>query len=480
MDVILNAWMWLRWPALIFWLAFNAWCFWRLSRGQFSANNLLALLIVDGLIVGVVIGDWLYYMSEVEVTKDHWSYVAGNLLLIRPLKLLIVPIVFVSVLVGVTSIGNPSKLGVVGGSTVLYYVATMLISVTIGTTLVSTFQPGDISDEDRLALQERGQTEYQGSDVEALAQASEEDETTLGEVFLGLIDQLIPRNVISDMAEMNTLGIIVWSLMLGLALAAGGETTAPAVRFFEALFDGIMRLVMIVIWITPVGVALLMIYTVGSIGLVNLLGPISWYVFVVLLGLLIHGTVILPLILYLFTRQNPYRFMWQMRKALMTAFGTDSSSATLPVTIETAEREGGCSKRAANFVLPLGSTINMDGTALYEAVAVVFLFQLYGIDLQFDQLLVVVVTATLAAVGAAGVPSAGLVMMIIVITAVNKSLAGTDVPALPLAAIGVIIGIDRIVDMCRTTVNVWGDAVGAKIITRIAPDVEEEKAKALA
>jgi Na+/H+-dicarboxylate symporter len=157
-----------------------------------------------------------------------------------------------------------------------------------------------------------------------------------------------------------------------------------------------------------------------------------------------------------------------MKPALLTAFGTDSSSATLPVTIETAIDEAECSENASNFVLPLGSTINMDGTALYEAVAVVFLFQLYGIDLEFSQLVLVVITATLAAVGAAGIPSAGLVTMVIVIAAVNGSL-GEGVQ-LPIAAIGVILGVDRILDMCRTTVNVWGDAVGARIMTRIAPD----------
>ena len=162
--------------------------------------------------------------------------------------------------------------------------------------------------------------------------------------------------------------------------------------------------------------------------------------------------------------------MWQMKRALMTAVGTDSSSATLPVTIDAAEGEGGCSKRAANFVLPLGATINMDGTALYEAVAVVFLFQLFGIQLEFGQLVIVVITATLAAIGAAGIPSAGLVTMVIVISAVNMNLTGSPDGPLPVAAIGIIIGVDRILDMCRTAVNVWGDAVGAKIITRIAPD----------
>jgi Na+/H+-dicarboxylate symporter len=212
-----------------------------------------------------------------------------------------------------------------------------------------------------------------------------------------------------------------------------------------------------------------MTYTVGQIGYQALLGPLSKYLAVVLAGLAIHGFIVLSAILFLFTRKNPFRFMWQMRKALMTAFGTDSSSATLPVTLQTAEHEGGCSKRAANFVLPLGSTVNMDGTALYEAVAVVFLFQLYGIDLGLLELIVVVITATLAAIGAAGIPSAGLVMMVIVINAVNTSLGNPD-KALPLAAIGVIIGVDRVVDMCRTTINVWGDCVGAKIITRMAPD----------
>jgi Na+/H+-dicarboxylate symporter len=159
-----------------------------------------------------------------------------------------------------------------------------------------------------------------------------------------------------------------------------------------------------------------------------------------------------------------------MKDALMTAFGTDSSSATLPVTIETSQREGGVSKKSAEFVLPLGATVNMDGTALYEAVAVVFLFQCFGIELGMTELLIIVFTATLAAVGAAGIPSAGLVTMVIVVEAVNGSLGGDKV--LPLAAIGIILGIDRILDMCRTTVNVWGDAVGAKIITRIAPDDE--------
>jgi solute carrier family 1 (high affinity glutamate transporter) protein 1 len=233
-----------------------------------------------------------------------------------------------------------------------------------------------------------------------------------------------------------------------------------------------------VIWLTPIGVFLLVAGTVGRIGLGELLGPLSRYMATVLVGLAIHAFIVLPLVLRLFAGGNPYRFMWRMKRALLTAFGTDSSSATLPVTIETAQEEAGCSRRASGFVLPLGSTINMDGTALYEAVAVVFLFQFFGIDLSFTELVVVVITATLAAIGAAGIPSAGLVTMVIVITAVNTSLAGRGAEALPLSAIGILLGVDRILDMCRTTVNVWGDAVGAKIITRIAPDEEPGDAPA--
>ncbi|NOX58486.1 MAG: dicarboxylate/amino acid:cation symporter, partial [Planctomycetes bacterium] len=172
-------------------------------------------------------------------------------------------------------------------------------------------------------------------------------------------------------------------------------------------------------------------------------------------------------ILWIFGRTNPFRFMFQIRQALLTALATDSSSATLPVTIECVTKYGGVGKQTAGFVLPLGSTINMDGTALYEAVAAVFLAQAFGVDLSMTQLVIVAVTATLAAVGAAGIPSAGLVTLVIVIDAVNGSLGTT---AIPVAGIGLILGFDRIIDMFRTVANVWGDAVGAKIIDRLAKD----------
>ncbi len=438
-----------------------------------KARNIQSLLIFLGLVLGAVVGQWFLFDAStgIGIPLDHWTKTAGDIVLIRPLKLIIIPIVLVSVVVGVTSIGDPAKLGVVGGATVLYFITTMLIAVVIGTALVTTFQPGEVDGATRTRLVQEAPQNYEASELRAdIDEARRQKTTNLGEAFLHVLRQLVPDNIVVEMADGRTLGVIVFALLLGLALAAGGEVTAPAVRVFEGLFDAILRLVQWIVWLAPAGVFFLVAWTVGRIGFADLVGPLGKYIAVVLAGLVVHGVLVLPAVLFLFSRADPFRFLWQMRRALMTALGTASSSATLPVTIECAETEGGCSRRAANFVLPLGSNINMDGTALYQAVAVVFLFQLYGIELGFGPLLVVVITATLAAIGAAGIPSAGLVMMVIVINAVNTSLGGTEEP-LPLQAIGVIIGVDRFVDMCRTTVNVWGDAVGAKIITKLAPDL---------
>jgi len=283
-----------------------------------------------------------------------------------------------------------------------------------------------------------------------------------------IIQQLIPENPVAAAASGQILPLIAFSIILGIALTVIGPRGRPLLDVFDALFAAVMKLVDWILWLAPIGVFALVVWTVARLGAEQLLGPLAMYMFVVVLGLAIHAFVVLPAVLWLFGRANPYRFMHQMRQALMTAFGTDSSSATLPVTLETAVKEGGCSKQAAGFVLPLGATVNMDGTALYEAVAVVFLFQAYGIALGPTELAIIVITATLAAVGAAGIPSAGLVTMVIVVEAVNSSLGGDK--HLPLVAVGIILGVDRILDMCRTTVNVWGDAVGAKIITRLAPD----------
>ncbi len=444
-------------------------------------GNLLTVLILLGLLLGAGVGEILYQtIGHEDPDALNALSAAGDLVLIRPLMLMIIPLIFVSVVVAVTSLGDPSKLGLIGGSTILYYFCTMLVAVILGATVVSVIQPGvGLDPEITEGLRAEGEQRLE-RDAELQARMADAEDMGLGGAWMNILEQLIPTNIVEEMSETRPLGVIVFALLFGLALAAAGHRAEPAVQFFNAAFSGMMRLVLWIIWLTPIGVFLLVAWTVGRIGLIELVGPLSWYIGAVVFGLALHMFLVLPAVMYLLTKQNPYRFFWQMRKATMTAFGTSSSAATLPVALQTAEDEGGCSKKSANFVMPLGSTINMDGTALYEAVAVVFLFQLFGIDLSFAELVIVVITATLAAVGAAGIPSAGLVTMVIVVTAVNTSLSGQpDSPTLPIAAIGIILGVDRILDMCRTATNVWGDAVGAKVMTRLAPDTEEELEEAL-
>ncbi len=425
------------------------------------STNILTFLILLGLFAGALVGEFaLYDTTGSNVANLQWLKEVGNLILIRPLKVLIVPLILFSVISGITRIGDPAKLGIVGLSTLVYYLATMFMAVTLGTMLVTWISPGNLPTEVQQAL-------IQTSEVTTTIQQAPRE---LSSAWLNILYQVIPINIFKDMVNGQPLGIIVFAIAFGLAITAGGEKTKSIREVCNATFEGLMILVRWVIWLTPIGVFFLVAWTVGKIGFNSIKGPLGWYMATVLIGLAIHGFIILPLVLFTFSGKNPFQFMWRMKRAIFTAIGTDSSSATLPVTIDTAEGEGNCSKRASNFVLPLGATINMDGTALYEAVAVVFLFQLFGIDLEFGQLLVVVITATLAAIGAAGIPSAGLVTMVIVISAVNMNLSGSADGPLPVAAIGIIIGVDRILDMCRTAVNVWGDAVGAKIITRLAPD----------
>lgn len=445
-------------------------------------HKLLNTLIFIGLLAGVIVG-WLLYRHYGSLNLDskelaarvQWLFDAGDLILIRPLKMLIIPLVFTSVVVGITSIGDPSRLGLIGSSTLVYYFATMLLAAVLGVTLVTAFQPGEGVSQ-KVNLQEVEQR-YAESD-DSPRKVIEDSPRDLGSVWMNILRQMIPDNVLSAAVNVQPLPVITFSILFGLALGFLGESVKPATEFFEALFRAVMQLVGWVLWLTPIGVFLLVSWTIARLG-GEAVAAVGKYMLIVFVGLVIHGFLTLPVVLLIFGRINPYRFMWRMRPALVTAFGTDSSSATLPVTIRTAENEGECSKKASGFVLPLGSTINMDGTALYEAVAVIFLFQVYGIELGFEAVAVVALTATLAAVGAAGIPSAGLVTMVIVIEAVNTTLAGTSHPALPLAAVGLIFGVDRILDMCRTTINVWGDAVGAKIITRIAPDEVEQKQTAL-
>jgi Na+/H+-dicarboxylate symporter len=419
---------------------------------------------VAALLVGMVVGEVLHKNGAQGVVGAF--SVAGDLMLVRPLMMLVLPLIFTSVVAGITSLGDPSRLGKLGLATSAYFLGSMLVAATLGASLVTLVGPGfGLSPDDVAALTKSGIERFEAAPK--LTQAVAAGEQGLGAAWLQIARQMLPANPFAAMAEGQPLGMIVFAIVLGIAMALCGDACDSAMRVLNGLNEALLRAVGWVMWIVPVGAFLLVASSVGRVGLRELLGPLGMYMAVVIGGLVVHMFVILPALQFVLGGGNPFRFMWRMREALATAFATASSSATLPVTIRVCETEGGCSRRATRFCAPLGATLNMDGTALYEAVAVVFLFQLYGVQLSMGELAVVVATATLAAVGAAGIPSAGLVTMVIVITAVNASLGSVK---LPVGALGLVSGVDRLLDMCRTTVNVWGDMGAARVMTRLAPD----------
>jgi Na+/H+-dicarboxylate symporter len=354
---------------------------------------------------------------------------------VKLLKMLIVPLIVASMVTGVARVGDIRKLGGLGARTVAYYLTTTFAAVLVGLVLVVIVRPG-----------------VGGSAFGAQAPEAVETQVTVSSILLSLV----PENPIKAAAEGQILPLIVFSLLLGAVLTTLGERAKPLTSFFESLNAAMMKLTEWVIKLTPIGVYALIAAVVASTG-PSIFANMGKYMACVVVGLAVHSVVTLPLLLKLGGGASPKRYAGAVAPALTTAFSTASSSATLPLTIECVEENGKVPPRVASFVLPLGATINMDGTALYESVAAVFIAQLYGIDLSMGQLVLVFLTATLAAIGAAGIPSAGLVTMAIVLSAVG----------LPLHGIGMIIAVDRILDMFRTMVNVWGDAVGCVVVNRL-------------
>ena len=433
---------------------------------------LLTTLIMAGLVAGTIVG-WLLHDPDFRITMSdnqhaHATavtifYFLGNTIFLGLLKMLVIPLIATSVIVGVTSVGDFRQLGKIGSVTLVYYVSTMLIAATIGLVLVTWIRPGE-----RITAEQREEARHTYESSEQIIEDIAKGPQGIIGAMHNLVKQIIPRNIIGAASAGKALPVIFFSMLLAVVLTTMGDRGRIVTELITALFEAIMKLVQAVIWLTPIGVFALLAWTVARIGLSVFFDAIGTYMFTVLAGLAIHAFIVIPAVCWLAARSNPFKLFLAMREALLTAMGTDSSSATLPVTMECATKNAGISKKSAGFVLPLGSTINMDGTALYEAVAVVFLAQAYGIHLDLTTLILVAITATFAAIGAAGIPSAGLVTMVIVVETVNGALAGMPgSPSLPVASIGLIVGVDRILDMCRTTVNVWGDAVGAKLVDRV-------------
>lgn len=395
--------------------------------------------IVYGIAAAVLLGAVLRGQLDPDGFLLAANAFVGDIFL-RLLKMIIVPLVLSSVVVGISSI-DVKNLGRLGAKTLLFYVSTTSLAVVVGLLAVNFVRPGD-----GVAIE----TDY----------VPPVEPAPLSEVFLNIV----PVNPFAVMAEsFDLLSVIFFSILLGVAVAAVGEPAAPVRRFFAGLEAVMMRITDWVMKLAPIGIFALLFELVLSTG-ADVVGDLARYMGTVLGALLFHGLVTLPALLWLFARISPLQMFRALSPALLTAFSTASSSSTLPVTIESCERRAGVDGKVASFVLPLGATVNMDGTALYEAVAAIFIAQAFGIVLDPGQQVVVFLTATLAAIGAAGVPSAGLVTMIIVLEAVG----------LPLEGIGLLVAVDRVLDMTRTTVNVWGDACGAAVIAASEDRLDRE------
>lgn len=364
-------------------------------------------------------------------------------LFIAALKMLVVPVIATSLIVGVTSIGDVSRVGKMGSRATAYYLSTTGLAAILGLTLVNLIQPGVGADLGAAAMTEAA---TRGADL------------TLG----GFVSDFLVRSVRNPFAALaggDVLSIILFCLLFGGALVSLGDAAKPVVDFFRVLDKAVMRMIEWVMWLAAPGVFVLLFGALSQGG-VEALSSLARYCITVIAALLIHGFVILPLIVKFIGGRSPIEWLRGIRPAMAVALSTSSSSATLPVTIEACEKNLDVPRPVASFVLPLGATMNMDGTALYEAIAAMFVAQAYGIDLTLGQQFLVFFTASAASVGAAGIPSAGLVTMAMVFTAVG----------LPLEGIGLIVAVDRFLDMGRTVVNVMGDTVGTVVVDRYTRD----------
>ncbi|MCR6097255.1 dicarboxylate/amino acid:cation symporter [Salipaludibacillus agaradhaerens] len=362
---------------------------------------------------------------------------------LRLIRFIIVPLILTTLITGVASSGNLKKIGRLGGKTVAYYLATSAIAITLGLGIGYLFQPGE-----GVQVPE---------DIDTTAAEVEQPDSVV-DTFLNII----PTNPFQSLVEGNILQIIFFALFVGIAITAVGEKAQPVLRFFEGFSEIMFKITGYVILLAPIGVFGLIAPIVGEYGL-SIILPLLKVIAAVAVACLIHVAVTYSLAVKALGKMSPITFFKGIAPASIFAFSSASSAGTLPITIKNVTENLGVSKGTSSFVLPLGATINMDGTAIYQGVAVLFIAQFYGIELTVMQLLSVVLIATLASIGTAGVPGAGLIMLTLVLTNIN----------LPLEGIALVAGIDRILDMFRTSVNVMGDASAAVIIDRNEPLDEE-------
>jgi len=404
----------------------------------------------------------------------------GGEVFLRLLKMMVVPLVVASVMSGILGLGDVRRLGRPGGYAILYYLSTTVIAVIIGLFVMNIIQPG-VGTVDEATLTEiresseitsakskvldtladaTGLTESEIGSVFKELPSGEHETPTISTIFKNLFLMLFTDNLFDSAVKTNLLPLIVFSIIFAAMLTTMGTKVDNLTSMITQVADALMSFIMLLMKVAPLGIFCLVAARFGEAHaegkFLEVLNQTGLYFVTILIGLLIHAFLILALIYWIFTKKNPFRFMYQMSSALLTAFSTASSAATLPVTMDCAINKAGISKRSTKFVMPIGATINMDGTALYEAGAALFIAQAIGIGLDPIEQIIVAITATLAAIGAASIPEAGLVTMVIVLNAVD----------LPVEYIGLILTVDWLLDRFRTTINVFGDSVGAAIIDK--------------
>jgi len=398
-----------------------------------SRKNLLTYLIFAGFFLGILMG-WLVGEPILPVAEPMQE------LFLRLLRMAILPLVITSITSAVIQVGSSKGLGLISLRTITYYISTSLLAILTGQLLVNIFQPGKGANIGLAAKPEGIGVIDQG----------------LGELLLNII----PENPFEAMANGDVLPVIFFSLLFGFFVTQLKTDQRDLMgNVFKAAFEAMMKLTSFVIWTAPIGVFGIIAAIVARTGF-DAFASLGKFFLVVLAGLTIHFFITLPLLLKYLGKLSPVKHYRGMLSALMTAFSTCSTIVTLPLTMKAVTEVSGASKKAAGFVLPIGATINMDGTALYECVATIFIAQVYGFDLSLAQQGIIVVTAVLASIGAASIPMSGLVMMSIILKAVG----------LPLEGVAMILAVDRILDMFRTTVNVFSDSVGAVVISRLEGD----------
>lgn len=403
--------------------------------------------IIIGLVLGLLWGLAASMWGFTEFTVEYIQPVGT--IFINLLKLIAIPLVLASLIVGVTSLNDIAKLSRMGGKTVAFYGVTTVLAITIGLTVVNVIQPGD-------ALPQETQQTLMSSYEQNLEGSSESAQEVLDRSPLDFFVDIVPENFFAATSDnSNMLQVVFLAILLGIGIIQiplqKGEIL---INFFDSLNDVIIKIVDFIMMMAPYGVFALMAGVIVDLAgddlgqAVELLGALGWYCVAVLVGLLLHVILVYSSLFKLFSKMSLWKFFRAIRPAILLGFSTSSSAATLPVTMERVEKNVGVDEEVASFVLPVGATINMDGTSLYQAVAAVFIAQALGMDLTLLQQLSIVLTATLASIGAAGVPGAGIIMLVIVLQAID----------VPVEGIALILGVDRILDMCRTAVNITGDA----------------------